>query len=223
MSEEKNVLNVNALIHEAVHFKPRRFLTESQLWSVVEQESGGVPYFNGDEHLCLSNVQTAAELLKVTTTQIIDWARLPKTIGLWKVPSYLGGAIGKFRTESTYTRHFIDPKSNHSSYDKELVFRISSSWGLTQVMGRNLVTLGKTEQWQKKTITDLVHFASNPVWQLHWAADYLDRFLVSAKGNLLLAYIGYNAGSIFSTNPDARKRAEEVVNREITWRVTHTK
>lgn len=148
---------------------------------------------------------------------VLAWAVLPETIGPWKVPDYLAGAIGKFRTEPSYTENLL----NRYPDNQELVFRISSSWGLTQVMGRNLVVLGKSQEWQKKVIKDLTHFASNPVWQLHWAADFLDKLLVSAKGDLHKAYVGYNAGSITSIDLAAHVRAAEVVAREKTWKAVH--
>ena len=182
----------DSLVQRALLAAPRRHLTEAFLRSVMEQESRSRAYFTKDEHQYQKNMKVAMDTLGMTEAEVLALVTLP------------GGRIAKFRLEP---REYHKLKWNHLSKDKR--FYMSSSWGLGQVMGYNLLQKVKEANY-KSTIKS---FAADEYAQLKWTADELDRLLIKAKGDQFIAYARYNGGGKGENNPAPRARAKEVIDR----------
>lgn len=178
-------------------------LTEPILLSVLEQESGVDPFFEKSDNQYKQNMRVASGALGMTETQVS------------KLITTSSGKIAKFRLEPSW---FFSRKTEH--LPKEKRFYYCSSVGMGQIMGFNLLNKTPTHQYASTWL----EFASNPIAQIKRTAQDFDALLVKAKldpkikdkslKNLVFkAYVGYNAGNIHSTNKDAQKRAQEVVNR----------
>lgn len=163
------------------------------------QESGGNPLFLPQDNLFKSNMLAAQRITTLSSREIVKIVTLPEVVGTFTVPKEMAGKVAKFRLESVYwaANALREPSDR---------FRISSSWGLTQVIGSN-ISKGSSAG------LNILHFSANIEWQLHKAADMLENLLLHSKGNINHMYRGYNSGRIDSSNPQVIARANKVEQR----------
>ena len=192
-------MDLKAKCISTVQAKPYKYVTPAILWAVCMQESGGNPLFNKEDKLFKSNLSTAQRITKLDSKKILEIVTLPAKVGNFNVPIELVGKTAKFRLEPGYWNKYVD-------FDPETRFRISASWGLTQVMGANISR-------SKDAGLHILHFSANIEWQLSKAADMLDNLLVHSNGNINLMYRGYNSGRINSQDPSVIARANKVEER----------
>lgn len=160
------------------------------------QESGGVAIFNPTDKLFKSNLKTAKSISLLPEDKILEIITIPGKVGDFVVPKELAGKVAKFRLEPGYWAKYKDR-------DPETRFRMSASWGLTQVMGANIATGSSAN-------LNILHFSANIEWQLRKAADMLEKLLILSKGDINKMYRGYNSGNINSLNPAVLLRAAAV-------------
>lgn len=195
---------IDEMIKKAVLAKPRKFVNERVLWSVVQQESEGCSTFIRTDHQYKQNMITAIKLTGKTEEEILKLVTLPT------------GKIAKFRLEgSAYLR------SDFKKLPFETRFYLSTSFGLCQKMGYLLVNKKYDSVWVKGTV---MGFANQEALQLLYGAGDMDNgmqraFLspaVTKKDLKTLTYHGYsafNSGSIIPKKADVAKRCQEVVSR----------
>lgn len=195
-------MNYKEEIIAAVKERPRRYLTPAILYAVIMQESGGVPYFNETDKQFNINMGSAILNSSLSPNQIKTIITIPDNINGIVIDPFMAGKMAKFRFEKGYWKKFpeLDPVTR---------FRVSCSWGISQVMGANI---SKTKGLQIQL------FSANIKQQLSWTANELERLLRLASGDVFKMYKGYNSGNINSTNLDVINRAREVVNRLKDWK-----
>lgn len=194
--------NIDVLIQNAVKAKPRQFVTEEIVHSVLVQESELCSTFEKTDRQYRLNMNTAMKLTGKTEAEVL------------KLVTLSNGKIAKFRLEPSYFN-----KVALKSLPFETRFYLSISTGLAQKMGALLV--GKPYTNVKSTI---MGFAGNEPLQVLYAAGDMEAgmrraFLspeVKKKDLKSLAYHGYsayNSGSIIPKKADVVKRCQEVVSR----------
>lgn len=212
-----------AAAKKAVGEKPRRHVTPAHLLAVVQQESGGVPYFIDTKPggLYAANVQMAVEYFKwrkdtktgqrvrvgpfrtgFNRQEIHELITIPGRVGDWIAPKDLQGKPAKFRFEYSY---WESRKFQHLSPEDR--FYMASSWGLVQFMGPNITGQATTPE----AIQFIRRFTADIPMQLLYGAGMLDDLLAQAGGDLHKAYRGYNSGDIDSQQPAVIARADNVV------------
>lgn len=194
-------------IHEIIdcHFigKSYRFITPDVMKSLATQESGGSSFLSKTDKQYKDNMSVATSLLGVPESQIL------------KLITLSSGDISKFRLEPSY---FLSRK--YDKYSPFKRFYISSSVGAFQLMGANFLLKVPIHQWESTWKS----FSGNQEAQVSRACQDFDALMLRAftstsikdksfKNLVFRAYVGYNAGSVTSSNKDALKRAQEVVNR----------
>jgi hypothetical protein len=186
-----SVTAVEQLMKKVLAERPRKYLALPALKAVVQQESSQSAFFEADDDLLRASLKKASVLTGLTEAQILKLATLNS------------GKIAKFRFEpDTYK------KLKYAHLSPERRFYISSSWGLGQHMGYNIV--GKKPDHQiASAIRD---FAGNEAEQLRWTASNMDTYLTEYKGDLFKAYCRYNGGRDGVNKEECRTRAKEVIN-----------
>ena len=196
-------MSIEEMIKAGIAYRPRKFITEAILRSVLIQESGDLkstflttdPQYRKNMYVAIKALgKPEAEILKLVTRS--------------------DGKIAKFRFEpDTYT----SPKwRNVNPIDR---FYLSCSWGLPQVMGYNL--MGGS---LKNVASTCLAFAANEPYSVAYCAGSMEAGMVRAfnspavlkKDLKSLAYHGYscyNSHSVIPKTPDVAKRAQEVVSR----------
>ena len=215
-------LGLLAQARTAVAAKPRKFLTPEILLAFVYQESGGVPYFIDHKpgSLCYANIYSAVgykrtlkkddgtkQVIRVftglTAMQITKEITLPEKVGNFTVPKVMRGQLSKFRFEPGY---FIKHKKRYPQLSLIDLFLYSSSWGLVQFMGPNIVKSPTPEN-----LEFIRRFRADPAMQLLYGSGMIDDLLVKTNGNVHHAYRGYNSGDVNSTRADTNERADNVM------------
>lgn len=211
-------LGLAALAKKAVDSKPRHFVTPAILLAVVDQESHcanlfidtkpGSMYALNMQDAIIHKVRdkTGKVINRISTglkeSEIRQWITLPETIDGWQVPREFAGQKSKFRFEYGWWKHYANISN------REERFRLSSSWGLVQFMGFNVV--GNSGKTGEAAIKMIQRFAADVPEQLLHAAGTFDDLLVRAHGDVLRAYKGYNSGDVDSENSAVIARAQAV-------------
>ena len=195
-------MSIDELISKAVAAKPRQFITEEILRSVLIQESGDLKStFVKTDPQYRANVSTAMKHLSKTEAQILELVTLPNR------------TIAKFRFEpGTYQKY--------PSVGWPARFYLSTSYGVGQVMGYNLV--GKKPA--KDAASICLGFAGREYEQVLRCCNSMEEGLRRAfnspsvlkkdlKSLTYFAYCAYNGGQLITSKQDVLKRAKEVVSR----------
>jgi len=205
-------LGIIATAKRAVETKPRRFVTPAILLAVVMQESSGVAIFIDTKpgSLFAANMYEAkypaifdrdGKIIGRANTGLTDQeikqaVIIPAEIDGWRVPKELVGKVAKFRFEYSYWKRY-------GSLPKVERFRMSSSWGLVQFMGPNVVKGAKDPD------LFIQRFAADLPLQLLYAAGMIDDLLGPA-GDVERMYRAYNSGNPDSKNSKVVARAVAV-------------
>ena len=196
-------MSINEMIAIAIKAKPRRFLTESILRSVLIQESGDLKsIFDKTDPQLRKNLSSAIKGTGWNEATIL------------RLVTRTDGQIAKFRFEQgTY----ISPKFRN--IDPTARFYLSSSWGISQTMGYNL--MGRSN---KNVASTCLAFSANEEYSILYCAGCMEDGLVRAfnspsilkkdiKSLTFYAYCAYNSGSLLVKDKEVLKRAQDVVNR----------
>lgn len=198
-----NQTNIDALIAQAVKAKPRQFLTEKILRSVLIQESGLVSTFERSDKQYRANMQKAMQITGKPEAELLE------------LVTRSDGKIAKFRCEPS-----IWNSARVSKIAYPARFYYSCSWGLGQVLGVNL--MGKSSPANARST--ILGFSLNEPYQCLYAANSFEQALVGAylspsitkkdiKSLVFYSYVRYNSGTYLSKDLSAQKRAQEVVSR----------
>lgn len=212
-------LGLVAAAKKAVAAKPRKHVTPAMLLAVCDQESHCMPYFvdtkpgsqyalNMGEAIVHKVRDKHGNVLERIPTslkesEIRGYITLPEEVDGWKVPKELAGQRAKWRFEYGWWKHY------GKMTNREERFMLSSSWGLVQFMGFNII--GNSGKTGGDAIAFIRKFACDVPLQLLYAAGMFDDLLTDADGDLLRAYKGYNSGKIDSQDPAVIARAKAVV------------
>ena len=204
-----------AAAKKAVEAKPRQFLTPAILLAVVLQESRGVPYFTDTKPGSLYALNVADAIVHTVRDghgnpirQVVTGLKepeirqaiiIPEIVDGWRVPRSMVGQRAKFRFEYGYWQ-------NYGHLEKMHRFRMSCSWGLTQIMGPNI-----TDQLIGDPADLFIQrFAADVALQLLYGAGIIEGLLEKSHGSVDHAYRGYNSGQIDSTSVAVINRAKAV-------------
>lgn len=196
-------MSVDEMIKQAVLAKPRHFLTEAILRSVLIQESGLVSTFERADRQYRINMHKAMQITGKSELELLE------------LVTRSDGKIAKFRCEESI---WNSPRVSKVPYPAR--FYYSCSWGLGQVLGINL--MGKSSPANAKST--ILGFSLNEPYQCLYAANSFEQALEGAylspsipkkdiKSLVFYSYVRYNSGSYMSKDLSAQKRAQEVVSR----------
>lgn len=194
---------VNSLVESVIQKLKPKFVSEEVLLSVLDQESDLEAFFDKTDNQYKQNMRVASGALSLPESKVLPLVTLSD------------GKIAKFRLEPSY---FFSKR--YEKYSPLKRFYISSSVGLGQIMGANFLLKVPVHQWESTWKS----LAGNQEAQVSRACQDFDALMLRAftsnsikdksfKNLVFRAYVGYNAGSVTSSNKDALKRAQEVVNR----------
>lgn len=195
---------IDMLVKDAILKLKPKYVTAPVLLSVLDQESDLSPFFSKTDSQYKQNMRVASGALSLPESKVLEMVTLSD------------GNIAKFRLEPGY---FFSKKYEKISPLKR--FYWASSWGLGQKMAC-FGLLDKVPQYQWEST--IKSFAGNLEAQVAKACLDFDTCMVRAfaspaikdksfKNLAFRGYLCYNAGSPTSSNKDALKRAQEVVNR----------
>ncbi|HEY9792076.1 MAG TPA: hypothetical protein V6D22_16840 [Candidatus Obscuribacterales bacterium] len=212
-------LGLISLAKKAVALKERHFITPAILLAVVNQESHCANLFidtkpGGQYALNVQDAithkvrdKTGKVINKIATglkeSEIRQFITLPDQIDGWQVPKEFAGQKSKFRFEYGWWQH-----AAYTKLPKQERFALSTSWGLVQFMGFNIV--GNSGKTGDEAIKLIQRFAADVLMQLEYAAGTLDTLLIRANGDVFKMYKGYNSGDVDSEDPAVIARAKAV-------------
>ncbi|HEY9684684.1 MAG TPA: hypothetical protein V6C86_24095 [Oculatellaceae cyanobacterium] len=172
-------LTLKAKIEEIMAQRPRKMVRVSDVLAVIDEESGGCPFFKPTDKQYAENLAAAVQITGMAPADI-------KAAMLIKFGAY-NGQIAKFRVEPGYFKWALNYKKVFKPQD---LIILACSFGLGQKMARWLINGVNQKEW----IESIRHFMGSQNIQIAYVIGDLDQLLVGAKGDRQLAFTRYNAG-----------------------------